>query len=131
MHEIDDRLERGEKGPVERPDPRPTVAQKGARLGCEKGAPLRLRGRHRAELLARGERRLAGPHQGLGWPARFRSVLSRREDGQRRGFVRDRLDHIGQRPLPDDPLNQFDDRARVGKAPGEFGVGILVVALGA
>ncbi len=92
---------------------------------------MRLRGRHRAELIARCERRLAGPHQGLGWPERFRSVLRRLEDGQRRGFVGGRLDHIGHRPLPDDPLDQFDDLALVGEAPREFGVGILVVALGA
>ena len=33
--------------------------------------------------------------------------------------------------MPGDPLDQFDDLALLGEAPGEFGMGILVVALGA
>ena len=72
---------------------------------------------------------MAGSHQRLGWPEGFRFFLSRLEDGQRRGFVGGCLDHIGQRPLPGDSLDQFDDLALLGEAPGEFGVRILVVAL--
>ena len=41
------------------------------------------------------------------------------------------LDHVGQGSLSRDPLDQFDDLAFLGEAPGEFGMGILVVALGA
>ena len=131
VHEIDDRLERGEVGPLERPDPRPAVAQKGAGLGREEVPPMRLGRHHRAEVVARFERRLAGPHQRLGLPAWFRFILGRLEDSQRRGFVVARLDHVGQGPLPGYPLDQFDDLMFLGEAPGQFGMGIMVVALGA
>ena len=63
----------------------------------------------------------------------FRLFLGRRlEETQPWGLgVAERVDDIGLGSLAADSLNQLDDLAFLKEAAGQFGVGVLVVALGA
>ena len=99
---------------------------------------------HRAELIARFQRRLAGPHQRFGWPASFRFVL----DGTRRRVARPigpasssagtktvTREGLCRSPQPRRPvtlaqrsLDEFDDLLLLGEALGEVGMGIGVVS---